>query len=398
MNRVVIRYHEVALKGNNRTVFVRKLSDNIARMLEGTGVQRIHRAPGRIILSLSRRAEWPEIRSRLERVFGIANFLLSRHTAFSLDAMSSAILDAVDGLGFSSFAVRTRRSDKTFPVQSPEISRIIGQAVQERTGSRVDLKNPQQEIHIEILPREMLFSLEKVDGPGGLPIGSSGTVLALISGGIDSPVAVHRMLKRGCRVDFVHFHSVPFQSRASQEKVQELVEELSAWQPDANLHMVPFGRVQRQIVLQAKPLLRVILYRRMMMRIAQAIAKRTGAIALVTGDSLGQVASQTIPNLAVVEEASDLPVLRPLIAMDKQEITLQAERIGTYPISIQPDEDCCQLFVPRHPATRTNLPQVRETESPIDVDGLVAATLAEVQSQAITAGRPDLSLAAAGPG
>jgi thiamine biosynthesis protein ThiI len=375
MNLVVIRYHEVALKGGNRQMFVRQLVENILRALRGTGAIRAHRAPGRIILSLAPGADWPEVRRRLRRVFGIANFLLCERSEPSLEALCRRVVDVASKRGVTSFAVRTKRTDKTFPVLSPEVSRLVGRAVQERTRSRVDLGHPELEIHVEILPREILFSLEKVDGPGGLPVGSSGTALVLLSGGIDSPVAAHRMMRRGCRVEFVHFHGAPYQSRASREKALELLEVLSGWQPDARLHLVPFGPVQRQIVRCAPPRPRVVLYRRMMVRIASAIALRVGATALVTGDSLGQVASQTLPNLAVVENASALPLLRPLIGMDKQEITSHAESLGTFPISIQPDEDCCQLFVPRHPATNMTVEEAVAAEAALEIDGMVDAAL-----------------------
>jgi len=229
------------------------------------------------------------------------------------------------------------------------------------------------------LPGRAFFSVEKVPGAGGLPVGTSGRVLALLSGGIDSPVAAWRMMRRGCRVDFVHFHSVPFLDRTSQEKALELARLLVGWGLRADLHLVPFGEVQRQIVAAVGRPLRVVLYRRMMLRIAEAIARATGAEALVTGESLGQVASQTLANLAVIENAAGLPLLRPLIGRDKSEIAAEAERIGTFATSILPDQDCCTLFVPRHPATRAHLEEVVALEQRLDVAGLVAqaATAAE---------------------
>jgi thiamine biosynthesis protein ThiI len=350
-NCVVVRYHEIALKGGNRGSFVQRLV---------------------------------EIRLRLSRVFGIAKFLLCHPSERSVEALTANVIAALGPREVESFAVRTKRTDKTYPIPSPEISRIVGGGVREHTGGRVDLTTPALEIHIEVLPREVLFSLEKVDGPGGLPVGSSGTVLALLSGGIDSPVAAHRMMRRGCQVDFIHFHGAPFQNRASREKAFDLVEALVSWQGEARLHFIPFGLVQREIVAQVDRRARVVLYRRMMMRIAQVVAQRTGAEALVTGESLGQVASQTLPNLAAIGDACGLPILRPLIGMDKQEITTQAERLGTYPISIQPDQDCCQLFVPRHPATRMSVEDAIAAEAAVDVERLTAVAVAGIESIRLT--------------
>jgi len=238
--------------------------------------------------------------------------------------------------------------------------------------------------------------VEKIAGAGGLPIGISGVVLGLLSGGIDSPVAAYRMMKRGCQVDFVHFHSYPFLDRTSQQKARQLAQRLTRHQYTARLFLVPFGEIQQQIVGAAPAPYRVVLYRRYMLRIALALAQRTGAEALVTGESLGQVASQTLQNLRVIEAASTLPVLRPLIGMDKAEITQEAQGIGTYNTSIQPDQDCCTLFVPRHPATRTTLAEIEAAEQALDTSALVQMALDGVQTVELCF--PDVGVSGAPPG
>jgi thiamine biosynthesis protein ThiI len=318
---------------------------------------------------------WPELRSRLERMFGIANFSCSQSTAREIRELKTAILDSLASVRCASFRVQTRRADKTFSLTSPEINREIGAAIQERYGFPVDLESPELTIYIEILPEEAFFYTERFPGPGGLPVGTSGRVAALISGGIDSPVAALRMMKRGCQVVFVHFHSHPYLNKTSQEKVVELVQHLTGYQLASKLYLVPFGEVQREVVLGAPAPLRVVLYRRLMMRIAREVTRQAKVRALVTGESLGQVASQTLENLVVIEEASELPILRPLIGMDKDEIIRQAQSIGTYETSIIQDQDCCQLFIPKRPAVRTTLDQVKKAEAVLDIERLVKLAL-----------------------
>jgi tRNA uracil 4-sulfurtransferase len=376
---VVVRYHEIALKRNNRRRFVDQLARNIRRMLEGTGVLGISRGPGRLIVRIAEEASWPEIRERLRRVCGVANFLISHRAERTIEAITELVLMEVDERHFDSFAIRTKRADKTFALESPEVNRLVGQAVKDRSGSRVDLSHPGLEIHVEITERSAFVSLEKTAGPGGLPLASSGRVVVLLSGGIDSPVAARRMMQRGCLAEFVHFHAVPLQTQASQQKALEILDVLSHWQPDCRLHLVPFGSIQQEIVRQVRRPHRIVLYRRMMLRIAEAIAARTHAEALVTGESLGQVASQTLSNIAAIEEAATLPVLRPLIGMDKAEIITQAEALGTFETSILPDEDCCQLFVPRHPATRMTAAQACEAEQPLDIPAFIESALAQTE-------------------
>ncbi|HYL82561.1 MAG TPA: tRNA uracil 4-sulfurtransferase ThiI, partial [Candidatus Acidoferrum sp.] len=258
----------------------------------------------------------------------------------------------------------------------------LGAFIQERTQATVDLEHPDLTVHVEVLPHDLYFSFGREPGPGGLPVGVSGRVVALLSGGIDSPVAVQRLQKRGCRVVLVHFHSFPFLDGTSRDKAVDLAQLLTRFQFQSRLYLVPFGEIQRQVVAGVPPPLRVVLYRRLMSRIAEQIAEREQAKALVTGESLGQVASQTLENLAVIEEAVGLPVLRPLIGSDKEEIVQQARALGTYDISIIPDQDCCRLFVPRHPATRSTLEEVRAAESRLDVGKLVQMGLDQMEIQA----------------
>jgi thiamine biosynthesis protein ThiI len=383
MGTVVLRYHEIALKGRNRPFFVRRLAIHVERATAGLPVGAVRRASARLLLPLHDAAAWPEVRARLTRVFGLANLALAHEVSFGvLDAeaavvrLRDAVLTHLAGVVPASFRVLTKRSDKRFGLTSPEVNQILGAAIQGATGARVDLDHAALTVAVDVLPGRAFFSLEKVPAAGGLPVGTSGRVLALLSGGIDSPVAAWRMMRRGCRVDFVHFHSAPFVDRTSQEKARELARILTQWELDADLYLVPFGEAQRQIVTAVGRPLRVVLYRRMMLRIAEAIARRAGAAALVTGDSLGQVASQTLANLAVVGEATTLPLLRPLVGMDKSEIAAEAEALGTFETSIVPDQDCCSLFVPRHPATRADLDEVRALEARLDVPALVAATVA----------------------
>jgi thiamine biosynthesis protein ThiI len=389
MNRIVVRYHEVALKRGNRRVFVQQLVDNIGATLRGTGVQRVRMAPGRIVIHLKPVADRAEISRRLQWVFGIANYSLAWRTRRSIDDITATAVAAVDGRRFASFAVRTRRADKGFPLPSPEISRRVGTAVQAHSHAAVNLDHPELPIHIEVLPREAFVSLERLPGPGGLPVGTGGLVLALLSGGIDSPVAAYRMMRRGCRVEFIHFHGAPYQDRTSRDKAADLVRLLTCYQLESRLHLVAFGDIQRQIVAAVRRPFRVVLYRRMMLRIAEAVAAQVGARALVTGESLGQVASQTLANMAAVGAATSLPLLRPLVGMDKAEISAQAEQIGTFEISIQPDQDCCQLFVPRHPAIQMTLAEADEAERALDIPAMVAQALQGVSAEEFVFPKPD---------
>lgn len=385
MSLVVLRYHEITLKKRNRMQFAMRLARNVERACRDLPLRALGDRHGRLVGELDADEAWPEVRARLERVYGIANFSLAIRTPIEGDAeaalarVGERVLAELEGRRFDSFRVLTRRADKRFPVPSPEVSARIGAAIHERSGARVDLDHGELTLTLEILPGEILHTWERIPGPGGLPVGSSGRVLALLSGGIDSPVAAARMLRRGCEVVFVHFHSAPYVDRTSQEKARELVRRLAPRALDARLFLVPFAPVQRAIVTHVPPPPRVVLYRRMMMRIASEIARRIGAEGLVTGDSLAQVASQTLRNLAVVEDAADVLVLRPLVGMDKLEVTEEAERLGTYEVSIEPDQDCCSLFTPKHPTTGARLGTIRALESRLDLPRLVEAALAATE-------------------
>ncbi len=376
MHCAIIHYHELALKGRNRPYFEGRLVRHIRQALKGLGIVRVEPLHGRIRVVLKDEARWEPIRERLARVFGIANFSLNQAVALDLgkpdlELLKNAAGTMIEGKSFSSFRVSTRRADKRFPLTSMDVDRALGAHIGALTGKKVDLSDPDLTIHVELMARHSYVAAGKEPGPGGMPTGVSGKVACLLSGGIDSPVAAYRMLQRGCKAIFVHFHGRPFVTRASEEKVREIAELLTRYQLYSRLYLVPFGDIQRQIVLGAPAPLRVVLYRRLMIRIAEELARREKCWALVTGDSLGQVASQTPENLTVVEEAAGLPILRPLIGMDKLEITDQAQRIGTFETSIEPDQDCCKLFVPDHPSTRTGLDPIRKAERSLEIDALI---------------------------
>ena len=381
MKSVIVHYQEIALKGRNRPWFVARLVQNLREAVSDLDIARVRVLMGRIEVVLGPGADWPTVRGRLARVFGIGNFARAGRAALDVDAIAREILADLDATDPRSFRVSARRADKRFPLTSPQIEREVGGRIKEARGWHVDLSDPEMTIHVEALTDEAFYSFGKERGPGGLPVGASGKVVCLLSGGIDSPVAAWRMMRRGCRVLFVHFHSYPILSRASQEKARELAQLLTRFQYHSRLFLVPFGDIQQRVVLSVPPPLRVVIYRRLMMQIAQAIARQNRAQALVTGEVVGQVASQTLENLTVINDVVRLPVLRPLIGMDKEEITAEAQRLGTYPISIIPDQDCCTLFTPRHPATKARKRDVENAESslpvPEVVDQAIGAALVE---------------------
>lgn len=375
MEFVAVHYHEIALKGGNRPRFVRALAENLATALRGTGAQPPRRVGARLLVPTEGDPE--EVLRRVERVFGVAYAMRVRRLPRSVDAVADAVVEALRAFPAPSFRISTQRDDKSFPMTSLEIDRAAGAIVHEATGTPVRLKGAALDAHVVVLADEMLLGTTKRGGPGGLPVGTGGRVVVLLSGGIDSPVAAWRMMKRGCRCDLVHFHSHPLVDRTSQEKARDLAELLTRWQYRTRLYLVPLAEVQTKVRLDTPAPLRVVLYRRFMMRIAERIAGRRGAGALVTGESLGQVASQTLHNLRTVDRVAKMPVLRPLIGMDKDEIVAQAERIGTYPISVRPDQDCCRLFLPDHPATKTFAPQAEAAEAALPVDALVRDAVAK---------------------
>jgi thiamine biosynthesis protein ThiI len=387
MNSIVVHYQELALKGKNRPWFLSRLVRNLKRALTDLDVRAVRALMGRIEVVLGPAASPSDVSDRIRRVFGIANFsyagtvpltkAAAAQPTADLDAIATAILADLGDRTCRSFRVSVRRADKRFPMTSPQIEREVGGRIKEARGWTVNLEEADLVIHVEMLTDQAFYFFGKERGAGGLPSGTAGRVVCLLSGGIDSPVAAHRMMKRGCTVTFVHFHSYPILSRASQEKARELVTLLTRWQQRSRLYLVAFGDIQQQVVLAVPGPMRVIIYRRLMMRIAEAIARAREAQALVTGDVVGQVASQTLENLAVIGKVATLPVFRPLIGMDKEEITAEAVKVGSYPISIVPDQDCCTLFTPRNPLTRAKLQEIEAAEQALPIDDLVARAVRE---------------------
>src|SRR6188508_271439 len=384
MQSVIVHYQEIALKGKNRPWFVARLVRNLRAALSDLDVKAVRVLMGRIEIVLGAAADWSVVRDRLSRVFGIGNFAKAGRAALEVEAIAAAILDDLGDTTTSTFRLSARRADKRFPLTSPEIEREVGGRIKEARNWTVNLSHPELTIHVEALTDEAFYFFGKDRGPGGLPVGSSGRVVCLLSGGIDSPVAAWRMMRRGCRVLFVHFHSYPVLSRASQEKARELVANLTRFQYSSRLLLVPFGEIQQRVVLAVAPPLRVVIYRRLMMRIAEAIARRNRAQALVTGDVVGQVASQTLENMATIGSVVTLPVLRPLVGMDKEEITAEAIRLGTYPVSIIPDQDCCTLFTPKHPATKARPSDVARAEAALPIDEIVEQAAASASEELFT--------------
>ncbi len=372
---VVIHYHEIALKLGNRRFFEQQLRRNVLRATRGLGMKDVQRLSGRMLGVLAPDADWTKVVAALRKVFGIAYFAPVVKLGQNLSEIKEASVQLLTGKKFASFKVDTRRGQKHFPLTSMQINAEVGEYIGQRFPARVDLSQPELTVHLEIVDNYALMYTDRVEGPGGLPVGTSEKAVCLISGGIDSPVAAYKMMKRGVKLIFVHFHSAPFTSPASQRNVERLVELLNAYQFRSKLYLIPFAEIQQHIVAQAAPSYRVLLYRRAMVRIAEMIAAKNRAHALVTGENVAQVASQTLVNLKVINEAATLPILRPLAGDDKQEIIAMARRIGTFDISIEPFEDCCSLFVPPHPETRAKLLVVQEFEAKLDLQPLMEQTI-----------------------
>lgn len=387
---IVVHYHELWLKGGNRRFFLGKLLAALRQTLQGIAIERIEQPGDRLLVRLGEDALLPEALERIARVLGIAYYAVARPAERSLEALCRAAWEEIAPLPFVTFAVRAKRSDKSFPHPVKEIESAVGRHLLEQLRAqgreaRVQLRDPELTCRIEITPGPLLVYARKIPGAGGLPANTAGRMTCLLSGGYDSAVAAYRMMRRGGHLSFVHFYGLGARpGESSLHVASALVRALVPYQFSAKLYRAPFEEIQREIVRSAPEGTRVLLYRRMMLRIAEVFARRDRALALVTGDSLGQVASQTLRNLVAVEAAARMPVFRPLLGADKMEILAAARRIGTYDISSGPFHDCCPVFLPRAPELSARPEQLTEAESRLDLDALVAQGVREATIEKFT--------------
>ena len=382
---ILCRYGELFLKAGNRRAFERILADNVRVAMADLPRARVETPHGRLLVHLPA-DDAEEAAGRLARVFGLVSVSVARQVEAKedLDAIgATAVEEARNALARdrpASFKIEARRADKRFGKSSLDIARVVGARVQAETGLAVDVHAPALRLGIEVGTDVAHVYATTRDAPGGLPVGASGRALLLLSGGIDSPVAGWLAAKRGLALDAVYFHSPPYIGEKSRDKVLALGKQLARWQALRSVTVVPFTDAQKRLRDEGPAELAVVLYRRMMMRVAERIAKKSGAKALATGEALAQVASQTLENLTVIGAAATLPVLRPCLGHDKLDTIALAQRIGTYETSILPFDDCCSLFVPEHPITKARLEDVLAAESKLDVDALAAGCAANVES------------------
>lgn len=382
-DKVLLRFGEVGLKGKNRSYFISGLAANIRRALKGLGSgYRVSTPYGRVFVDLPPGVPLEPVIFALQRVFGLVSFSPVIQTELSMEAIQAAALQELLAQGQpETFKVAARRSLKSFALNSMEINRELGGYLLESCpGLKVDIHHPQRVVNVEVR-REGAFVFSRViPGPGGLPVGVTGKGILLLSGGIDSPVAGWMAMKRGITLEAVYFDTPPFTSARALAKVERLAGILAQWAP-VTLHVINFTPIQRALMEHVPEDLTITVMRRFMFRVAEALARRQGALALITGESVGQVASQTLESMLTINSVVSTPVLRPVVAMDKVEIMEISRRIGTYETSIEPFQDCCSLFVSPHPKTRPTLAQAEAAEKDMDILGLVGLALDNIKTQ-----------------
>ena len=381
-NIFIVRCGEVALKGMNKPYFERMLVERIGKRLKAAGLSGIdvRRHEGLIFARAPKELDKDAIVKEISKVFGVASISPAVECESDMDRIGEKaveyMMELIEKKGVKTFKVEAKRADKTFPVKSPDIARRIGASVLKGCKVlKVDVHNPDVYLFVDVRREETFIYQQKIAGFGGLPLGTNGKGLVLLSGGIDSPVAAWLMAKRGMLIEAVHFHSYPYTSPRAQEKVEELAKIVASYCGRFKMHVINILPIQEQIVQNCPEAETTILVRRFMMRIAERIAEKNGCMMLITGENLGQVASQTAESLVVTDASVTMPVMRPLIAMDKVDIMEKAEEIGTFETSIQPYEDCCTVFLPPHPVTKPRLSRIEESESRLDVEGLVSAAV-----------------------
>ncbi len=385
---IIIHYAEIGVKGKNRSFFERKLQDNVKRTLRSVGpglLEQSRRIQSRLLVTLTAAGQerLEEIIVRLQKVFGVAYFAPAWRVEPELKTIEPLVLQLLRQRDFTTFRITTRKSERGFPHSAHLTNELVGATVVEQMQKPVKLKGADVDCRIDLFYQSAFVYCDRYEGPGGLPVGSSGRVTLMLSGGIDSPVAAYYAAKRGVNLVAVHFHSLPYTTETAIEKIRQLIRVLNDYQPRIKLYLVALTPIQQEILVNTDEKLRVVLYRRFMFRITEEIARREGAQAIITGESIGQVASQTIENMAVIDDCIKLPVLRPLIGFDKNEIIDQAVRIESYDISIQPHVDCCTLFVPKHPATRARLEDVLANERRLSVAELVETAVSTAEYEII---------------
>lgn len=381
-NVLSISLGEVALKGLNRKYFEDKLIKNVRNVTKDYNIERIYKEQGKIYLEANKE-DFSEIINKVKNIFGIVYISPCIRVEKDIDIIREAstemIKDRLAENPFNTFKVSTNRSDKRFPMKSPEISREMGGVILENFKNiTVDVHNPDIFLNIDIKQSAYIY-IDKIKAHGGLPVGTNGEGLLLLSGGIDSPVAGFMMAKRGVEVSCVHFHSYPFTSERAEEKVKNLAKILSTYTGKLKIYSVNILPIQKEINKNCPEKEMTILSRRFMMRIAEAISMENGYNALITGENLGQVASQTIHGLNVTNQSTNMVVLRPLVGMDKVDIIDISKEIGTYDTSILPFEDCCTVFLPKHPVTRPHVKDIEESEKTLDIESLIDKAIEDME-------------------
>lgn len=384
-NTFIVRFGEVALKGHNKSYFERALVDRIRKLLRKFDDVDVRRREGLVFVTAPSDIPEDSIIKEISKVFGVASISPAMEVYSNLDDICQGAVDymmkLIEEKGVKTFKVEAKRADKNFPVKSPELARIVGGAVLK--GCRVlkvDVHNPDVYLYVHVKNENTYIYQQKIKGFGGLPLGTNGKGMVLLSGGIDSPVAAFLMAKRGMMIEAVHFHSYPYTSERARQKVEDLASRLAIYCSSFRMHVVNLLPIQEEIVKNCPEEETTILVRRFMMKIAEKLAEKKGCNMLITGESLGQVASQTAQSLVCTDNAVGIPVMRPLIAMDKVDIIDIAREIDTYDISIQPYEDCCTVFLPKHPVTKPKLERILQSESLLDVEALVDAAVESVET------------------